>query len=590
MAELERTERCRPRLGPMRQSRLRQERAVAFLPQVLRAAVLARPCHRPRRDGGRGSRMIGRGAGIGRLLLMQAAAAAPPRQVVVKAQLVGSCTPAGLAAHLRYLQRDGTSRLGGPAMLYDAADTVPAPQMLQRMRQDRHHYRLTVAPEDADEYDDLRPFVRQLMRQVARDLGTPLDWIAADHYNTGHPHSHILLRGRAAAGEDLLIARDYLNHGIRARAAALVSLDLGPPCCDDRKLGWRRQLHQAAFTPIDRLLLRACDDDRLVLAAHRDGLQQSLLAGRLQALQSLGMARPLAGGRWRLAEGMEEALHRLGRRKRQLEILRDLAGRQGRASGIAALAVHDADQPLSLPLTGRLLGQGSALAGRRAYLVLDGIDGRCHYLDCATAILPPLPQHGILRIAPMASRAPQIAIAGKPQQAADGKPGEASAPQAGDPRPRWQIEILASWPLERLVGAQSATWLDHMLVAPPPQWRDLGFGHQVKLALAARRQWLIGHGLAGRCGPQARIAKDLLALLWRQEIARLARRLGRDYVDATASRGFSGSHQSPVDLAAGRFILVCDRCRFSLRPWQLQIAAGGPARPSGLAIDPASRS
>ncbi len=47
----------------------------------------------------------------------------------------------------------------------------------------------------------LRTTTRDLMRQMETDLGTKLDWIAVDHHNTGHPHTHIAppstLSGRA---------------------------------------------------------------------------------------------------------------------------------------------------------------------------------------------------------------------------------------------------------------------------------------------------------------------------------------------------------------------------------------------------------
>ena len=55
------------------------------------------------------------------------------------------------------------------------------------------------------------------MRQMEEDLGTKLDWVAADHFNTGHPHSHIVVRGRDDEGNDLVIVRDYISHGMRAR-------------------------------------------------------------------------------------------------------------------------------------------------------------------------------------------------------------------------------------------------------------------------------------------------------------------------------------------------------------------------------------
>jgi len=67
---------------------------------------------------------------------------------------------------------------------------------------------------------DLQGFTRDLMRQVEQDLETRLDWIAIDHFNTGHPHSHIIVRGVLDDGRILNIAGDYIAHGIRHRQAS----------------------------------------------------------------------------------------------------------------------------------------------------------------------------------------------------------------------------------------------------------------------------------------------------------------------------------------------------------------------------------
>jgi type IV secretory pathway VirD2 relaxase len=40
-------------------------------------------------------------------------------------------------------------------------------------------------------------FTRELMIDMAKDLGTKLDWVAVDHWNTDNPHIHILVRGVA---------------------------------------------------------------------------------------------------------------------------------------------------------------------------------------------------------------------------------------------------------------------------------------------------------------------------------------------------------------------------------------------------------
>ena len=65
------------------------------------------------------------------------------------------------------------------------------------------------------------------MKQMEADLRTKLDWIAVDHHNTGHPHTHIIVRGVTDDGKTLNIAGDYIAYGIRERASEIVTLELG---------------------------------------------------------------------------------------------------------------------------------------------------------------------------------------------------------------------------------------------------------------------------------------------------------------------------------------------------------------------------
>src|SRR3546814_5831761 len=117
----------------------------------------------------------------------------------------------GARAHLSYIQRDGVTREGQPGTLYSAdKDVVDGKTFLERSGGDRHQFRFIVSAENADQYQDLKPFMRRLMTQMEQDLGTKLDWVAVDHFNTGHPHTHVVLRGKNDRGTDLVIARDYI--------------------------------------------------------------------------------------------------------------------------------------------------------------------------------------------------------------------------------------------------------------------------------------------------------------------------------------------------------------------------------------------
>ena len=105
---------------------------------------------------------------------------------------------------------------------------------------------------------DLRAFTRELMADAERDLGTKLDWVAVDHWNTDNPHIHVLVRGRADDGQDLVISRDYISRGLRARAEERVTLELGPRTEREIRSALEREVEAERWTRLDRALARCC--------------------------------------------------------------------------------------------------------------------------------------------------------------------------------------------------------------------------------------------------------------------------------------------------------------------------------------------
>src|SRR6201988_51877 len=101
---------------------------------------------------------------------------------------------------------------------------------------------------------DMRSFTRDLMRQVEKDLETRLDWIAIDHYNTGHPHTHIIVRGVLEGGGILNIAGDYIAHGIRHRASVLVTLELGHQSEIELQSKLKTEVEAERWTRLDKML------------------------------------------------------------------------------------------------------------------------------------------------------------------------------------------------------------------------------------------------------------------------------------------------------------------------------------------------
>jgi type IV secretory pathway VirD2 relaxase len=191
------------------------------------------------------------------------------RRVIVKARIVRHrCTrfrSAPLARHIAYLERDGVARDASDGIMFDArSDAADTERFAGRCEADRHHFRFMVSPEDAAELADIRTFTRELMADMARDCGTALDWVAIDHWNTASPHVHILVRGVADDGSDLVIDRSYITHGLRSRAQERVTLELGPRSEREIDVALRREIGAERWTSLDQRLRHIGGPDGLL--------------------------------------------------------------------------------------------------------------------------------------------------------------------------------------------------------------------------------------------------------------------------------------------------------------------------------------
>jgi hypothetical protein len=256
---------------------------------------------------------IGRGAGVGRVLAVSGTGLAHGRRVATDTRVIrlDRGGPSGAVRdHLRYLVRARESEDRRPALYGPEIDEPDAAAFARSCRDDRHQFRTIIGAQDACEYEDLRPLVRRVMNQAARDLRTPLDWVAADHYDTAHPHSHIVIRGVDAGGDDLVIAREYIQHGFQQRAAALVALDLGPDLATEkgRKFGRAAEIGLERPTEIDRDLLASMDGQGRVSPDDNNRWRQAERAGRLRVLETLGLAHADGHGLWYLQPDLIERL------------------------------------------------------------------------------------------------------------------------------------------------------------------------------------------------------------------------------------------------------------------------------------------
>lgn len=558
--------RIRPGKGASRGSG--SGKPLSLAAQVKRAAARAGFARRvARRAGGTGRFGRWRGAALAHRR------SAASRRVIVKARIVrhsGSrFRSAPLARHIAYLERDGVTRDGREASMFDLrSDQASGDAFAGRCADDRHHFRFIVSPEDAHELADLRTFTRELMGDMAKDLGTRLDWVAVDHWNTDNPHVHVLVRGVAQDGADLVIDRGYMSQGLRDRAEARVALELGPR--SEREIGQAlaREVEAERWTSLDRGLRSRASDDGIVDLRPNPGStpdrRNLLLTGRAQKLERLGLATPAGPACWTLKPDIEARLRALGDRGDIIQTMHRAMREAGHSVREGSLAIHTPSSPG--PVLGRLVARGlqDELAGT-AYAIVDGIDGRHHHLRFA-----------------------DLELTG---DAAPGAVVELRGWQDRSGVQRQALAVRSDLPLDKQVTARGATWLDRQLLArdfaPPRQ----GFGAEVREAMAAREAHLVAEGLATHRSGRAALAPNLIETLraadLREASARIAERTGLMPGQATPGATVAGTYRERVTLASGRFAMIDDGLGFQLVPWrpaldrQLGQVVSGTLTPGG---------
>ena len=473
------------------------------------------------------------------------------RGAVVKARVVrNNGRSAPLATHLSYLRREGVTRDGENAKLFGPGEEeMDAREFAERCEDDRHHFRFIVSPDDALEMADLRSFTRDLMRQAEKDLGTKIDWVGVDHWNTEHPHIHVIARGRADDGEDLVIARDYIKEGMRDRARDLITMELGPRTDIDIRSALERQIDNERWTSLDRQLERDGDRHGIIDLAPRSERQpnefHALKVGRLRKLEALGLADQIGPGQWVMDESAEPTLRELGERGDIIKRIHRGLTTSGIERGASNYVL--AGESLDDPVIGRLVDRGldDELKGT-AYAVVDGVDGRTHHI-----------------------RLPHIDAAG------DSAPGSIVELRKFDDskgRHGMALAVRSDLSIEHQVTATGATWLDRQAIArDPTPLGGGGFGAEVSDALERRAEHLIGEGLAKRQGQRVIFNRDLLNTLRKRELdavgEKLANELGRPQVPSATGEYVSGTYQRRIALASGRFAMIDDGLGFQLVPW-----------------------
>ncbi len=537
------------------------------------------------------------------------------RRVIVKVHIARarSAGPGLFRAHVSYLQRDGVDREGDGGILYDRdQDGISPREFLERSEHDRHQFRIIVSPEDGARMGDLKQGVRELMGKMERDVGRRLDWVAVDHHNTGHPHTHIVVRGRDARMKDVVIARDYLTKGLREAAEELATQRLGPRRTLEIAGARQKQVDQDRWTGLDHEIETRVEDGTFSpgdAGSSKERFDRSLRLARIRHLESLGLAERGGTLSWKMKQGWQEQLKRRGRRG---DVIRTLAAEFGEREPEIRFVQDRKKDAASIRGVVKAYGPEDELRDTRYLLVEDFDGGIWHVPSAAVAVHARPPQGAVVELsrARAMARASDKAIAEVSEQT-DGIWSEALHARH-DPRSKpayhlslkrrlealrragigerlatgeWHIgedfleraseyeaqrsggvklSVLSWLSPERQIERLGETWIDDLSEGAAAQQQTL-------MKLKTRRQnWLREQGYLG--SDQSELMEEqrskLRALELQRERDTIAAASGRTSVQLAKGDRFEGRLESHVDLAAGRMAIIGNEKEFALVPWR----------------------
>lgn len=549
------------------------------------------------------------------------------RRVIVKVNLVkmGGQGYATQKLHLDYIQRDSAAREGDKGTLFSRDEVfADADEFHQRGKDDRHQFRVIVSPEDGKEIGDLRSYTRNVMSQMERDLGTKLDWVAANHYDTANPHTHIVIRGVRDDGKNLIIPREYISHGMRDAAEHIATLELGPATQIDIAKKLAGEIHKERFTKLDRdLLSKSVNQIVDVSGKLSEGMnwQTRFEKGRVKALAKLGLAEKVGFGKWRLDDNLERTLRRLGDRGDIIKAYHRALKQASLERASYSDPVYDPAASLAKPITGRIVKTGILDdVSDRSFIVVDSVHGEAIFVETGHAEnIAGLEADMIVRAGPQSYAPKQSDYTIADIASKRGGIYSPSAHEMSDPSAReefikahvrrleamrrkghaernsdgsWKIprdylrraadyekargfgnpvklDVLARSSLHELSTTIGKTWLDEDLKNDGQNGRYEGFGEEVEAAKAQRRQFLIQRGLlADKEAVSETTLKALETLDLDAASKRLSSALGKPYVQAPERGQISGTFREAIVRPSGKYAVIEKSKEFTLVPWR----------------------
>jgi len=197
-----------------------------------------------------------------------------------------------------YLVREGTDIDGGRAKLYGTDLQEYKSNIVEK------NFRIFLSPQS--DKINLNDMTEQFIKKLEQQTGYTFYWQAANHYNTAHPHAHLLINGRDKNGKEVDIPRDIVKTFMREYARDICTQQIGYRTAFEIALEKEKELEARRFTKLDQNIKELGGDSGKIYTNQIYSDRERVLI-RLENLRKLGMCT-YDNGAYQLSAQWEENL------------------------------------------------------------------------------------------------------------------------------------------------------------------------------------------------------------------------------------------------------------------------------------------
>jgi hypothetical protein len=187
------------------------------------------------------------------------------------------------AKHLQYIQKEGKGKDGEKPLLYGND-----PQHYEK-KMAKLHYRFIISPENQNV--NLTVLVNEFIHQLEHRTGYEFDWVAANHYNTGQQHAHILINGFDKHRRKIKFSRDEMKNLMRSSLSRMITTMVGPRTPYEKEQALQNQSRRNGYTHLDESLKSLEKNQTISLYPLLHSPNGTIYHKRMMYLCKLGLAQ-----------------------------------------------------------------------------------------------------------------------------------------------------------------------------------------------------------------------------------------------------------------------------------------------------------